>query len=54
VAQGCKKVNSSINGRFKYEMIGETQPEIELLKAVAVIYPFWLKVGSSISSAIGI
>ena len=51
VAQGCKKVNSSRNDRFRYEMIGETQPEMELLEEVAVIYPFSLKVGSSIPSA---
>ena len=31
VAYGCEKVNSSKNGRFKYKMIGETQPEMELL-----------------------
>ena len=43
VPQGCKKVNSSKIGRFKYEMIGETQPEMELLKVVAVIYPFVAK-----------
>ena len=30
--QGCKKVNSCKNGRFRYEMIGETQSEIELLE----------------------
>ena len=27
--QGCKKVNSSKNGRFRYEVIGETQPEMQ-------------------------
>ena len=26
VTQGCKKVNSSKNGRFRYELIGEMQP----------------------------
>ena len=38
VAQGCKKVNSSKNDRFRYEMIAETQPEMELLEVVAFIY----------------
>ena len=28
VVQGYKKVNSSKNGGFRHEMIGETQPEI--------------------------
>ena len=46
VAQGRKKVNSSKNGRFRYEMIGETQPEIELLEVVSCIYPFSLQAGS--------
>ena len=30
VTQGCKKENSSKNNGFRYEMIGETQPEMEL------------------------
>ena len=30
MTQGCKKENSSKNGRFRYEMIGETQPKMEL------------------------
>ena len=51
VAQGCKKVNSSKNGRFRYEMIAETQSEVELLEAVSFIYPFSLKAGSLITSA---
>ena len=42
-SQGCKKVNSSKNGRNRYEMIGETQPEMELLEAVAFIYSFFAK-----------
>ena len=32
-------------------MIGETQPEIELLEVVTFIYPFSIKTGSSIPSA---
>ena len=32
-------------------MIGETQPEMELLEVEASIYPFSLKVESSIQSA---
>ena len=43
VAQTCKKVNSSKNGRFRYELIGEAQPEMEL--KWKFIYPFWLKHG---------
>ena len=50
VAQEFKKVNSSKNDRFRYEMIGEKQPEMELLEEVAFIYPFLLKAGSSIPS----
>ena len=42
------KVNNSKNGRFKYKMIGETQPEIELLEVAAFTYPFPLKARSSI------
>ena len=38
--QGCKKVNSCKTCRFRYEIIGEAQPEMELLEEVAVIYPF--------------
>ena len=37
VAQGCRKVDGSKNGRFKYEMIGKTQPELELLKVVTFL-----------------
>ena len=48
VGQGCKKVNSSKNDRFRYEMIRETQPEMEFLEAVAFSYPRSLKAGSSI------
>ena len=51
VTQGCKKENSSKNGRFWYEIIGKTQPEMEVLDKVAFIYPFLLKAGSSIPSA---
>ena len=40
VASGCKKVNSSKNRRFKYEMISETQPDMESFEVVAVIYYF--------------
>ena len=40
VVQGYKKVNSSKNGGFRYEIIGETQPEVELLEVVTFIYPF--------------
>ena len=47
VAQGC----SSKNSRFRHEMMGETQQEIELLKVVAFSYSFSLKAGSSIPSA---
>ena len=54
VANECKKVISSKNGRFRYEMIGETQPEMELLEVVAFIYPFSSTLGSSIPSAIKI
>ena len=38
MAQWSKKVNSSKNGRFRYEMIGETESEMELLEVVTVIY----------------
>jgi len=51
VAHGCKKVNSSKDGRYRYEMVGETQSEIELLDVVAFFYTFSLKEGSSIPSA---
>ena len=34
-----------------YEMIGETQPEIEFLEVAALIFPFLLKAWSSILSA---
>ena len=40
VAQGCKKVKSTKNYRFWFEMIGETQPEMELQEVVTIIYPF--------------
>ena len=30
MTQGYKKLKSSKNARFRYEMIGETQPEIDL------------------------
>ena len=46
-----QEVNSSKNVRFRYEMIGETQAEMELLEVVAFIYPFSLKAGSSIPCA---
>ena len=32
-------------GRFSYELIGEIQPEMELLEVVAFIYPFSPKAG---------
>ena len=51
VAQGCKKVDRNKNDRFRYEMIGEAQPEKELLEVVAFMYPFSLKSESSIPSA---
>ena len=41
--QRCKKVKSSKNDRFMYEMIGETQPEIELLVEAAFIYSLFAK-----------
>ena len=50
VVQGCKHVNRSRNGRFRYEMRGEIQPEMELLAVVTYHYPFSLKAGSSIPS----
>ena len=43
VVQGCKKVNSSKNGRFRYETIGETQQEMELLEVMGFIYSFPLQ-----------
>ena len=43
-------MNGSKNGGFRYEMIDETQPEMELLEVVAFIYPFSRKAGSSIPS----
>ena len=50
VIEGCKKVNSSKKGRSTHEMIGETQPEMELLEVVAFLNPPSLKAGSSIPS----
>ena len=47
----CKKVNSSKSGRLRYELIGETQPEMELREVVAYIHPFLPKAGSSIPTA---
>ena len=35
-----KKVNSSNNDRFRYEMIGETQPEMDFFEVEAFIHPF--------------
>ena len=29
-----------LDSGFRYEMIGETQPEIEFLEVVASVYPF--------------
>ena len=46
VSQGCKKVTSSKNGRFWYEIIVDTQPEMEVLEVVESIYPFSLKQGA--------
>ena len=37
------EINSIENSRFRYAMIGETQPEMELLEVVAFIYPFYEK-----------
>ena len=51
VAQGCKKVNSCKNGSYRYELMGETKPEMELLEVVAVICPFSLKAVSTMPSA---
>jgi len=48
MAEGCKNVSSSKIGRYRYEMIGETQPEIELIEVASYIYPFSLKSGSSL------
>ena len=42
IAQWCKKPNGGKNGRFRYDVIGETQPEIELLEVVVFIYQFSL------------
>ena len=50
VTQGCKKVNNSKSGRFSYELIGETQPEMVVLESVAFIYAL-PKASSSILSA---
>ena len=33
-----KKVNGSKNGRLRYEIMGETQPEMELIEVTAFIY----------------
>ena len=46
VVQRCKKVNSSKNVRFRHEMTGETQPEMEVLEEVEFIYPLSAKAGS--------
>ena len=54
VVQGCEKVIISKNDRSRYEMIGETQTEMELFEVVTFIYPLSLKAGSSIPSATGI
>ena len=51
VIQLCEKISNNKNGRFRYEMVGETQREVELLEVVAVVYPFSLKTVSSIPSA---
>ena len=40
VAREYKKMNSIKNGRYRYELVGETQIEIERLEVVAFIYPF--------------
>ena len=36
-------VSSSKNDRFKYEMIGETQPEMELIEVVKFTSPLFAK-----------
>ena len=41
-------MHCSKNGTLRHEMIGETQPEMELLEVVTVIYNFSVKAGSSI------
>ena len=46
VAQGYKKVSSCKSDKYKNEMIGETQPELELLEVVTFIYPFSLNAGT--------
>ena len=40
VAQECKEANSCKNDRFKYEMIGATQPDMEVLEVVAVVFHY--------------
>ena len=51
VTYGCKNVNFSENGRFRYKIIVKTQPEMEFLEVATFIYLFSQKVGGSIPSA---
>ena len=44
-------MNSSKNGRFRNELIGEAKYSIELLEVVVFIYHYSPKVGSFIQSA---
>ena len=47
VAYGCKNVNCSENGRFRYKITSKTQPEMEFLEVASFIYLFSQKVWSS-------
>ena len=40
VAEGCKGINTSRNGKFGHEMISEIHPKIALLEVATVIFPF--------------
>ena len=44
VTKGCEKVISCRIGIFRYEMIGETQPELGLYEIVSFIYPAATKI----------
>ena len=43
VAHRCKKVNDSKKGRLRYEVIGGTQPGMELLEVATFIYSLFVK-----------